>query len=106
MKIRKGDTVQILAGKDRGKRGRILSVNPSAQSVVVEGLNMKKKHTRPRRAGQKGQVIEFPGALPVARVALMCPNCQRAVRIGFRLGDDGKKVRWCRRCSSAIPAVR
>src|SRR3989338_9443037 len=98
MKIRKGDNVQILAGKDAGRRGKILDVLPAAQRVVVEGLNVRKKHSRARRAGEKGQIVEFPASLPVSRVGLVCPHCKKVIRVSQRISVGGVKERWCRKC--------
>lgn len=102
MKIKKGDTVQILSGKDRGRRGKVMRVLPETLQVVVEGLNLRKKHSRPRRQGEKGKIIDFPSALPSARAGLICPHCQRVVRVGYRLLPDGRKERWCRKCKASI----
>ena len=102
MKIRKGDNVQILTGKDAGRRGKILDVLPEAERVVVEGLNLRKKHSRPKRAGEKGQIIEFPASIPVSRVALVCPHCQKSIRVAFRMTEGGGKERWCRKCGAVI----
>ena len=102
MKIRKGDMVQIQSGKDRGRRGKVLEVRPTDRKVVVEGLNIFKKHTRPRRAGEKGQIVEFPAALPSARILLVCPTCQKAVRVALRTPEHGKKERYCRKCGATI----
>ena len=103
-KIRTGDLVQFLAGKDRGKRGKVLKVLPEAGRVVVEGLNIRKKHVRPKRAGEKGQIVEFPGSVPAARVALVCPHCQKAIRVARRFSDAREKERWCRKCRLGITA--
>lgn len=108
MKIKTGDLIEILSGKDRLKRGKVLSVNAKADRLVVEGLNLRKRHSRPRRAGEKGQIVEFPASLPLSRVALVCPNCQKAVRVGFRVtvgGEQGSKERWCRKCQTTIAKV-
>lgn len=102
LKIRKGDTVQVLAGKDRGKRGKVLRVLPETHRIVVEGLNIRKKHTRPRKQGEKGQIVEFPATMPVGRASLVCPHCQKTLRVGFRMNAEGKKTRWCRKCQSVI----
>ncbi len=102
MKIRKGDNVQILSGKDRGKRGKVQHVYPTTDHVVVEGLNIKKKHSRPRKGGEKGQIVEFPGRLLASRVALVCPNCSKAIRVSYRVSADGKKERWCKKCKTPI----
>ena len=102
MKLRKNDNVVILTGKDHGKRGKIIDVLPEVNRVVVEGLNLRKKHMRPRRAGEKGQIIESPASLPVSRVALVCPHCQKTIRVGYRKAENGDKQRWCRKCQAAI----
>lgn len=102
MKIRKGDIVEVQAGKDRTKRGKVLEAFPARLAVVVEGVNIRKKHSRPRRAGEKGQIIEFPAAMPASRVLLVCPSCQKAIRVGYRIPEGGKKERFCRKCKASI----
>jgi len=102
MKIKKGDTVQILKGKDRDKRGKVLEINPRNLKVVIEGLNIRKKHSRPRKAGEKGQIVEFPASIPLANVSLVCSSCQKANRVGYRVLENGKKERICRKCSAVI----
>ena len=110
MKIRKGDTVHVLAGKDRGKQGRVLEARPREQRVVVENLNMVTRHTRPRpisnssRMGgptmSQGGRIEKAAPLPVGNVMIVCPVCNRATRVGYRLKEvkgETAKVRVCRR---------
>lgn len=104
MRIRHGDVVQILTGKDRGKRGTVLRVMPKTGRVVVEGLNIKKKHARPRKQGEKGQIVEFPAALPAAKVGLVCRHCQKVTRVSIHVGADGKKERRCQKCRSAVGA--
>ena len=111
MKIRKGDTVHVLAGKDRGKQGRVLEARPDERRVVVENLNMIKRHTRPkpiknpsRMGGQQvtpGGVIDKPAPISISNVMLVCPTCNRPTRVGYvskeRSGEDPIKVRVCRR---------
>jgi large subunit ribosomal protein L24 len=111
MKIRKGDTVHVLAGKDRGKQGRVLEARPREQRVVVENLNMIKRHSRPkpiknpsRMGGSQvtpGGVIDKAAPIPISNVMLVCPVCNRPTRIGYvvkeRKGEDPVKVRVCRR---------
>ena len=110
LKVRKGDLVQILSGKDRGKQGRVLEARPREGRVIVENLNIVKRHTRPRplrspnRMGQAqiepGGVIEKPAPLPVSNVMIVCPTCKRATRVGMRVKEskgDELRVRVCRR---------
>ena len=111
MKIRKGDTVHILAGKDRGKQGRVIDATPRDRKVIVENLNTVKRHTRPRplkdssrMGGQQvepGGIIEKAAPLPVSRVMLVCPVCSRQTRVGIEVretkGEGSKKVRVCKR---------
>src|ERR671915_959306 len=109
MKIRKGDVVQVLSGKDRGKQGRVLEARPKERRVIVENLNVVKRHMRPRilkdasRMGQQqiapGGVIEKAAPLPVASVMVVCPTCERPTRVGFELREakgGENKVRVCR----------
>jgi len=111
MKIRKGDTVHVLAGKDRGKQGRVLEARPDERRVIVENLNMIKRHTRPkpiknpsRMGGQQitpGGVIDKPAPISISNVMLVCPTCNRPTRVGYvvkeRQDEDSVKVRVCRR---------
>lgn len=97
MKIRKGDTVRILSGKDRGKTGKVIRVSPKAGDILVEGLNLKKKHVRSKRQDKKGEIILMPAFLSVSRAMLICPNCKKATRVAFTM-VDGKKYRICKQC--------
>jgi large subunit ribosomal protein L24 len=111
MKIRKGDLVQVLSGKDRGKQGRIIEADPRKRRVMVENLNLVKKHRKPRplkdssRMGQTqvqpGGVIDLAAPLPVSSVMVVCPTCNRPTRVGYEFREDEKgrriKVRVCRR---------
>lgn len=101
MKIKKGDNVKMIAGKDRGRTGKILRVLRVRERVVVDGVNMLKRHVRPRRQGQKGEVIQFASSVHVSNVELVCGSCGKATRAGYRLEDD-KKVRVCKKCGSSI----
>jgi large subunit ribosomal protein L24 len=104
-RIRKGDTVQVIAGKDKGTRGQVLRVIPKNERVVIERVNIAKKHQRPVQAGQ-GQmqpgIIEFEAPIHLSNVMLVCPQCEEATRIGFRMTADGVKVRVCRKCGQDI----
>lgn len=106
MKVRKGDTVEVISGKDRGKRGIVERVDRATQRVVVEGVAIVKRHTRPRpatnaadaaRQQQQGGVIEKPAAIHVSNVALVSPASGKPTRVGWRTAEDGRKVRVSRR---------
>lgn len=101
--VRKNDTVIVVAGKDRGKRGRVLRVVPDRNRVVVEGVNFVKRHTRanPQR-NVKGGVVEREAPLHASNVQIVCPECGTATRIGRQLLGDGRKVRICRKCEGAV----
>jgi large subunit ribosomal protein L24 len=101
MKIKKNDQVKMLSGKDRGKIGKVLEVLPGAGKVSIEGLNIVKKHSRPRKEGQKGQRIEIPRAVNISSVMLICPKCQKATRVGYKLVKDGK-IRVCKKCKAEV----
>lgn len=109
MKIKKNDKVLILAGKDRGKTGKVLQVFPRQQRASVEGINLLIKHIRPQRRGEAGQRIEFPAPLHISNLQLLCPQCGKATRVGYKYlevkeGDKTKarKARLCRRCQQLI----
>jgi large subunit ribosomal protein L24 len=98
MKIRKGDRVRVLTGKDRGKEGVVMFALPSQGKVIVEGVNIAKKHQKPTRSTQQGGIIDKDMPMPVANVALVCSACGKPTRVGFRFEPDGTKVRICRKC--------
>lgn len=102
MKIKKGDQVKIMAGNDRGKTGKVLAAIPEEGKIVVEGLNIKKKHVRPRQQGKKGELVRIPAPFSASRAALVCPHCGRSVRIGFALKTSGQKQRICKKCQGEI----
>lgn len=102
MRIKKGDKVKILAGKDKGKTGKILSVFPEREKVSVEGINILIKHLRPRKQGEKGQRIQFPAPMSISNVMLICPKCSKTTRVGYRRLENKKKVRACKKCGEII----
>ena len=102
MKIKKGDKVLIIAGKDRGKVGTVLKALPRKNKIVIEGRNLIIRHVKPRRQGEKGQRIKMPAPLDVSNVKLLCPKCKKATRIGYQRTADGKKVRICKKCKGVI----
>jgi len=101
MKIKTNDKVKILSGKDKGKEGKVLQVFRPEEKVVVEGVNIMKKHLRSRRSGDKGQVIELSAPLHVSKVELICPKCNATTRVGYKL-EAGAKKRICRKCKEFI----
>lgn len=105
IKVKKGDTVEVISGNDRGLRGRVLRVIPKEQRVVIAGVNIVRKHQRPVRAGRREVqpgVIEFEAPVHVSNVMLVCPNCGERTRVGFESQDDGGKVRVCKKCSQVV----
>ena len=100
-KIKKNDQVKILSGKDRGKTGKVSRVLPEAGKATVEGLNLVKKHVRPRKQGEKGQRVSVPAAIDMSNLMIVCPKCSKASRIGYKLGGK-EKFRICKKCGSEI----
>ena len=101
MKIKKGDRVVVLQGKDRGKEGVVMRALPSAGKVIVEGINIAKKHQKPTRATMQGGIIDKDMPLDVSNVALICPK-DGATRVGYKLTDGGAKARICRKCGQEL----
>ncbi|RJQ32656.1 50S ribosomal protein L24 [Candidatus Parcubacteria bacterium] len=101
MKLKTGDTVKIITGKDKGKTGKIARVIRDENRIVVEGINVRKKHLRPKKQGQKGQIAQIPAPFNLSNAALVCPSCQKPARVGFKI-EGGKKTRFCKKCETAI----
>ena len=104
MNVRSGDTVEIITGKDLGKKGKVIVTNPTKGKVIVEGLNMVTKHKKPRSAQEQGGKIERERAIDVSNVALVCPVCGKTTRVNHVLGENGKYVRSCHKCGAVIDA--
>ena len=102
LKIRKGDRVRVLTGKDRGKEGEVMRAIPAAGKVIVEGVNVARKHQRPTRATQQGGIIDRDMPLPVSNVALVCPSCGKPTRVGYTIDNSGQKARVCKKCGGEI----
>jgi large subunit ribosomal protein L24 len=101
--IRRNDNVVVITGKDRGKRGRVLKVDPGKNRLVVEGVNFIKRHTKPNPQRQiKGGVIEREASLHASNVQFVCPECGKPTRLGRRILGDGRKVRICRKCEGVV----
>ena len=97
MKIKKGDTILVISGKDRSKTGKVLNVFPKKEKIIVEGINLRKKHVRPKRSGEKGQIVQVPVPLYASNVKLICNKCNKAVRVGYKKEGE-KKYRVCKKC--------
>ncbi len=108
LKIREGDTVLVIAGKDKGKTGRVLRAEPAKRRVIVEGLNVVKRHQRPRsvkdtqKSAQTGGIIEKEGPIDVSNVMLLDPTDNKPTRVGVRVADDGKRVRYAKRTGAEL----
>jgi len=108
MRIKKGDNIIVISGKDRGKQGKIIKVLPNNEKVIVENINLKKKHQRPKTGGKKGEKIEVPRPIYSSTVALICKNCGKPTRIGHKILSDGlsaqagKKIRICKKCGLEV----
>lgn len=101
MKIKQGDQVVVIKGKDKNKRAKVLRGFPNKGQVLIEGVNIKKVHKRPKRDGEKGQVVEVPFPLGVSKVKLVCPKCRKPTQPGYKL-VGGKKYRICKKCKAEI----
>lgn len=101
MKVRKGDTILIILGKDRGRKGKVLKTLPKEQKVLVEGINLKKKHVRPKKEGEKGQIVQIPAPVQISNVKVICPKCGKATRVGYKIAEN-KKSRICKKCGKEI----
>ncbi len=102
MKVRKNDTVVVIGGRDRGKKGKVRRALPEKESVVVEGLNMIKRHSRAGRAARQAGIIELEAPIHVSKVMLICDKCNKPTRVGSRVLEDGRKVRICRSCQEVV----
>jgi len=102
MKIKKNDLVKVIAGKDKGRKGKVLRVFSKTNKVLLENLNLVTKHVKPKRAGEKGQKIKVPMSIDISNVKLICPKCGQPTRVAFRILANGKKRRECKKCHELI----
>lgn len=102
MEIRKNDSVMVIAGRERGKTGKVLRVLPEKDRVIVERVNLVKRHSKPKGPQQPGGIVEKEAAIHASNIMIMCDKCNAPVRVGQKLLADGKKIRICRRCSEAL----
>lgn len=102
LKVRKGDIVQVIKGKDSGKKGKVLNILTESKRALVEAINLVKKHKKQTRQDQQGGIVSIEAPINVANLMLVCKNCQRPVRVGFSILKDNTKVRICKSCKEAI----
>jgi large subunit ribosomal protein L24 len=101
MKIKKGDQVIVISGKDRGRKGKVLKVFPKAERIMIEGINLRKKHLRPKRSGEKGQIIETLAPIHVSNIKIICAKCGKATRISYKI-EKKEKYRICKKCAQEV----
>lgn len=101
-KIRKGDTVQVIKGKDAGKKGKVITIFTENSKALVEGLNLVKKHKRQTRQEQKGGIVSIEAPISVSNLMLFCSHCSNPARVGFKVSGDGVKSRFCKSCKEVI----
>lgn len=102
MRIHKNDDVLIIAGKDRGKKGKVRKALPDKECVIVEGLNLIKRHSKTKGKTRQAGIIELEGPIHVSNVMVICNKCNKPAKVGIRVLEDGKRVRYCRNCSEII----
>ena len=101
MRIKKGDNVQVLSGNDKGTTGEVLEVNPKNDKIIVKGVNIRKKHVKPRKQGEEGGILSVECSIPVSKVNVVCPKCSKTTRVGYRIEKD-KKERICKKCGAKL----
>ena len=101
MNVKKGDTVVVLSGKDKGKQGKVLGTVPSEDKVVVEGVNMATCHVKPRRQGETGGIVQREAAMYASKVQVVCPKCKKGTRVAHKI-ENGKKSRVCKHCGATL----
>ncbi len=101
MNIRKDDKVLVIAGKDKGRKGKVIDVFPKEGKISIEGLNLKKKSIKPKKSGEKGQIVQAPAPVAASNVKIVCPKCGKASRVGYKK-EGGNKYRVCKKCGETI----
>ena len=101
-RIKKNDEVEVITGKEKGKRGKVLKAILKKERVVVEKVNLIKRHTRPGARSRQGGIVEMEGPLHISNIMLICSKCDRAARVGYKILDDQRKVRHCKRCGEIL----
>lgn len=101
MRIKKGDTVQVMSGNDKGKKGEVLEIIPKTEKLIVKGVNVRKKHVKPRKQGEEGGIISSECAIHSSKVNVVCPKCNEPVRVGYKI-EGTEKVRVCKKCGTKL----
>lgn len=101
MKVKKDDQVLIISGKDRGRKGKVIKAFPKQGKIIVDKMNIKKKHLRPKKQGEKGQVVEIPAPIDVSNVKIVCSKCGKTTRVGYKVEKE-RKYRVCKKCGQEI----
>lgn len=102
MNIKKGDKIKVMRGKDRGKEAKVVQVSPAKGKIVVEGVNLRYRHLKPRQANEKGQRVEFPAPMNISNVMLLCPKCNKPIRVSHNNETGKKKMRLCNKCNETF----
>ena len=102
MHVKTGDTVVVISGKERGKKGKVLAVSPKEGKVIIEKVNMVSKHVKPRKMGEQGGILQAEGAMYSCKVQIVCPRCGKPTRVGHKIYEDGTKARICRKCGESL----
>ena len=102
LKVKKGDTVKILSGNDKGKTGEVIEIMPTSEKIMVKGINIRKKHVKPRKQGEEGGIIQLECAIHISKVSVVCPKCSKPTRIGIKMDKDNNKIRFCKKCGAEI----
>jgi len=105
MKILKGDKVEIIIGKDKGRSGEVVKTSPKHETIVIQGLNLFKKHLKPTQ-NQKGGIIEKERSIKASKTMLICPNCGKKIRVAYQIAKNGDKSRFCRKCQTIIAVAK
>lgn len=100
--VKTGDTVVVLNGKERGKKGKVLAVSPKEAKVIIEGVNMVSKHVKPRKMGEEGGIVKAEGAMYACKVQVVCPRCGKPTRVSHKIFEDGTKARICKKCGESL----
>ena len=100
--VKTGDTVIVMSGKDKGKKGKVLAVSPKEGKIIVEKVNMVSKHVKPRKMGEQGGIIKAEGAFYASKAQIYCSHCKKPSRVAFSVADDGTKTRICAKCKKAL----